>query len=95
MLDLLCVTAGEDNEAERWPSRKGALFAIGRMVLSRVIVELLLVSEGTSSTDILSSGPGSPSSNDWNPPSSAMDEGAVEIRCVSYENGEQGDGKGD
>jgi len=83
MLDRLRVAVAEDREADRWPSRNGAVCAIGRMVLSRVMVELLLVREGTSSTDILSSGPGSPSNNDWNPPSSAMEEGAVDLRWVS------------
>jgi hypothetical protein len=48
-------------------------------MLSLVIVELLLVRDGTSSTDMRSSGPGSPIKRDWNPFSSVMDEGAVEI----------------
>lgn len=64
-------------------------------MLSLVIVELLLVKEGTSSTDILNSGPGSPINNDWNAFSSVTDDGAVEIRCVSYEKGDRGDGKDD
>ena len=83
MLDRLRVAVAEDREAERWPSRNLAPCAIGRIVLSLVMVELLLVREGTSSTDILNSGPGSPSSNDWNPPSSAMEDGAVDMRWVS------------
>lgn len=83
ILDRLRCTVAEDKEAERWPSRKVAPRGIGRMVLSLVMVELLLLREGTSSTDILSSGPGSPSSSDWNPPSSVMDDGAVDMRWVS------------
>lgn len=95
MLDRFLVTAAEESEAERCPSRNWGLRGIGKVLLSLVIVELLLVREGTSSTDILNSGPGSPSRRDWKPPSSAIDEGAVDIRCVSYENGERGDGKDD
>jgi hypothetical protein len=83
MLDRLRVAVAEGREAERWPSRKGVPCAIGRMVLSLVMVELLLVREGTSSTDILSSGPGSPRRSDWNPPSSVIDDGAVDMRWVS------------
>lgn len=83
MLDLFLVTAAEESEAERWPSRNWGLWDVGRLLLSLVIVELLLVREGTSSTDILNSGPGSPSSSDWKPPSSAIDDGAVDMRWVS------------
>lgn len=59
------------------------------------MVELLLVKDGTSSTEYLNSGPGSPSNSDWNPCSSVTDDGAVEIRWASYENGDRGDGKDD
>jgi hypothetical protein len=64
-------------------------------MLSRVMVELLLVNDGTSSTDIRISGPGSPRSRDWNEWSSVIEEGAVEIRCASYDMGDRGDGNGD
>ena len=80
MLDRLRVIAAEDREAERWPSRNCGVCDKGKIPLSLVMVELLLVRDGTSSTDILNSGPGSPRSKDWNPPSSVMDDGAVEIR---------------
>lgn len=63
-------------------------------MLSRVMVELLLVRDGISSTDIRTSGPGSPISNDWKL-SSVIDEGAVEIRWASYDIGDLGDGKAD
>ena len=63
-------------------------------MLSRVMVELLLVKDGISSTDMRTSGPGSPISKDWKL-SSVIDEGAVEIRCASYDMGDLGDGKAD
>lgn len=58
------------------------------------MVELLLVSEGISSTEMRTSGPGSPKSNDWKL-SSVMDDGAVEIRWASYDMGVRGDGNAD
>jgi len=91
MLDLLRVTAAEESEADRCPSRNWGLLKPG-WPLSLVIVELLLVKEGTSSTDILTSGPGSPKRRDWKAFSSVIDDGAVEMRWASYENGERGDG---
>lgn len=63
ILDLLRVTAAEEREAERWPSLNWKL-GDGWGPLSLVIVELLLVNDGTSSTDILISGPGSPNNSD-------------------------------
>jgi len=74
ILDRLRETAAAESEAERCPSRncevpsmKGGIFVKeppgGKLKLP-VIVELLLVREGTSSTDIRSSGPGSPRSNE-------------------------------
>ncbi len=89
ILDRLRITAAE-NDADRLPSRNTPLTP-----LSRVVVELLLVNDGTSSTDILNSGPGSPNNSDWKAFSSAIEEGAVEIRWVSYEYGERGDGNDD
>jgi len=56
------------------------------------MVELLLVRDGISSTDIRTSGPGSPINNDWKL-SSVTDEGAVDMRWASYDIGDLGDGK--
>jgi hypothetical protein len=64
-------------------------------MLSRVMVELLLVKDGTSSTDIRISGQGSPSHNGLKPGSSIMEDGAVESLCVSYDVGDRGEGNGD
>ena len=65
------------------------------MALSRVMVELLLVRLGTSSTDMRISGPGSPNHNGLKPGSSRMEEGAVDWRWVSCDRRERGDGNGD
>lgn len=96
MLDRLRDIAAEEIDEERWPSRNcdcgGCAWGTGP---SLVMVEALLVSEGTSSTDGLISGPGSPMSRDWKLCSSFSDDGAVEIRCVSYEKGDRGEGKED
>jgi hypothetical protein len=75
---------------------RGGCLACGfcMKMLSRVIVELLLVKDGTPSTEIRTSGPGSPMSREWKL-SSVKDEGAVEILCVSYETGVLGDGNDD
>jgi len=67
----------------------------GLTTLSRVIVELLLVNDGTSSTDMRSSGPGSPSKRNWKFCSSVYEELAVDILCGSEENGDLGEGNGD
>lgn len=61
-------------------------------MLSRVIVEVVLVKEGTSTDIRTTSGPGSPIRRDWKLCSSAIDEGAVEILWASYETGVRGDG---
>jgi len=58
------------------------------------MVELLLVRDGMSSTEIRSSGPGSPLRRD-SKLSSVIDDGAVDIRCASYDTGERGDGNDD
>lgn len=68
MLERLRLTAAE-KDAERCPSRNGGF----------IMPSLECTRDGMSSTDVLSSGPGSPISNDWKAFSSAMDEGAVEI----------------
>jgi len=57
-------------------------------LLSRVIVELLLVKEGTSIEIRTTSGPGSPMRRDWKSLCSALDEGAMERRCESSTNDE-------
>lgn len=64
-------------------------------MLSRVMVELVLVNEGTSNDMRTTSGPGSPINNDWKLFSSAIDEGAVDMRCASYDIGECGEGNED
>ncbi|MCQ6513118.1 hypothetical protein NPN18_25455, partial [Vibrio parahaemolyticus] len=61
-------------------------------MLSRVIVDEVLVKEGTPSTEIRTSGPGSPMRRERKL-SSVNDEGAVEILCVSYDTGVLGEGK--
>lgn len=76
--------AVEVKEAGLWQSLNGGSLACGFCAekLSLVMVELLLVRDGISSTDIRTSGPGSPISNDWKL-SSVIDEGAVERHCAS------------
>lgn len=63
--------------------------------LSRVMVELVLVNEGTSNDIRTTSGPGSPISSDWKLFSSAIEDGAVEMRCASYDIGDLGEGNED
>lgn len=56
------------------------------------MVELLLVRDGMSSTEMRTSGPGSPMSKEWKL-SSVIDDGAVEMQCASDSIGDLGDGK--
>jgi hypothetical protein len=81
------------NDAGRGISFNGGCLACGFCAkrLSLVMVELLLVRDGISSTDIRTSGPGSPMSSDWKL-SSVMDDGAVEMHCASYDIGDLGEG---
>lgn len=81
-LDRRLPNAAEETEAGRSARNEtGRMLApLGRYVLSLVIVELLEVREGISSTDIRTSGPGWPRRRDWKLVSSLTDEGAVEIR---------------
>lgn len=59
------------------------------------MVEALDVSDGGTSIDNRTSGPGSPSRSDCRVVSSLTDDGAVEIRCASYDTGVLGDGNDD
>jgi len=71
ILERLRLTAAE-KDAERCPSRNGGL-----MTPSRVGIK-----DGASSTDILSSGPGSPIRREWKAFSSAIDEEKKEKASV-------------
>jgi hypothetical protein len=86
--------AVEVNDAGLGCSFNGGYLACGccGKRLSLVMVELLLVRDGVSSTDIRTSGPGSPMSSDWKL-SSVIDEGAVEMQCASYDICDLGEGK--
>ena len=66
-LDRRRPKAAEDTDAGRgWSPRNGLciMCGCGAKELSRVMVELLEVREGISSTEIRTSGPGSPRSRD-------------------------------
>jgi len=84
------------NEAGLGWSFSGGCLACGCCAkrLSLVMVELLDVRDGISSTDIRTSGPGSPISSDWKL-SSVIDDGAVEMHCASYDIGDLGEGNAD
>lgn len=86
--------AAEVKDAGLGWSLNGGYLACGFCAnrLSLVMVELLLVRDGISSTDIRTSGPGSPMRSDWKL-SSVIDDGAVEMHCASYDMGDRGEGK--
>lgn len=62
-------------------------------LLSRVIVEFVLVTEEISIERRTTSGPGSPIRRERKLFSSVIDDGAVDIRWASYDTGEHGEGK--
>jgi len=77
-----------------WSAEASGCLACGlcMKMLSRVIVDEVLVRDGTPSTEGRTSGPGSPMRRDRKL-SSVKDEGAVDgILWVSYETGVLGDG---
>ena len=70
-------------DSDRSPGKRGAHVANG-FCIALVIVDLLLVKDGTSSTEMRMSGPGSPAKSEWWR-FSATEDAAVPSRGVSRE----------
>lgn len=88
-----CVDVNDAGRSPRNGSCGRCCGVCAGLMLSRVMVELLLVSDGMS-LELRTSGPGSPMRRDWKW-SSVTDEGAVEMRLASNDIGVRGEGKAD